>query len=1053
MINGFRPTARVLLTIVMVALVIVQSRASVTEQPLRVTGFVLNVGQWADSVVALARTPALDVWITTQSIWFDHFHQDTSVRTGHAVRATWINANGTGHVAPHGAPECQVNYIKGANINSTTFEAGVYQGVSLENVYAGITIHYRIVGGRFRFDLEADSHVLTSNVGLRLEGYADVEGRDDLITIKTNLGDVWLDKLRVNEHANVERIIPASFRYNNDKATITFELTDRDIANPVTIDPVVFATLYGDNTTQIADMELDSKGNLIFAGWTTETRIPRVPGGYEETSYGYQEAFVARVNSALSKVDRFTFMGGSNDDRARAITLDAADNVYVTGQTLSSEFPVVAGSANTLYTAGIDAFVVKLDSNLRRMITGLFVGGNKDDIPYDIALDQSGNIYICGSTTSNVDFPVMNGYQRNHRGQEDGFITRIGSSGTAIHYSTYFGDEGVDIFRAMTVTTPGEVLVTGSTTSTTLASRFVGALSYNLIFGGGDVDAFLIQFSANNADIQVASYVGGSGVDIGMGIYVDHQNRIYVVGETTSPNLPENAGTIQTGLGGGRDAFVSGYGRTANLLQCIGSSYYGGLGNEDIRNVRHNGQGTFLIVGRTASLNLPTEGIGAHTQLMGLTDGFAAVASLFKLESATFIGGEGHEDIYCAVWDNNADYYLAGVTTSGLFSDYEHALQDSGSSPVPFLAKYASGYLEITYPRGGERLCLDREYVLTWGVHGMRDKDRYVIELSSDGGITWSSIAENISTSRYTWKTPSTLRPDSSYRLRIHSGRGHMAEMKNVFRIIGPPVIARFPQTVYTVCEGDSLFLSAEIRGSQLRHQWYFGSQPIPGATWPVLSLNSLIPGQSGLYSLRVTGECEVTAESEPITLTVQPVTRIAAQPVNTNLVLGEPFNISIVAEGGALTYQWYRNGTAIPAPGGVGPAYSVLVAQNFDIGDYWCVVSGACGATTSDTVKVGINVGVDYSFEHNQYHCKPLIEITVEAGTLSMEFNEVPGEALSIMIRDLTGRIVSAQLWNPSEKWMRIPMHEISTGAYLLTVEGGRHRCSQSILYFGAAR
>src|SRR5262249_7727304 len=140
-----------------------------------------------------------------------------------------------------------------------------------------------------------------------------------------------------------------------------------------------------------------------------------------------------------------TYLGGSDEDVGHGIAVDAAGNAYVTGYTLSTNFPVVAafqGSPKLLY----NAFVTKVSASGASLVYSTYLGGSNNDLGQGIAVDASGNAYVTGFTTS-TDFPTVAAFQGTFSGAEDAFVTKLSASGIPL-YSTYLGGSGDEHGRA-----------------------------------------------------------------------------------------------------------------------------------------------------------------------------------------------------------------------------------------------------------------------------------------------------------------------------------------------------------------------------------------------------------------------------------------------------------------------------------------------------------------------------------------------------------------------------------------------------------------------------
>src|SRR3990167_7785272 len=167
-----------------------------------------------------------------------------------------------------------------------------------------------------------------------------------------------------------------------------------------------------------------------------------------------------------------TYLGGSDDDYSRSLALDTSGNVYVTGETGSTDFPTTSGAYDTSYNDSGDVFVSKLDGRLSSLLASTYLGGSIHDYVYSLALDTSGDVYVTGYTQP-TNFPITdNAYDTSFTVQEynngDLFISKLNNDLTQLLESTFLGGSGDDWGRSLALGTNGNVYVTGITDSSVL---------------------------------------------------------------------------------------------------------------------------------------------------------------------------------------------------------------------------------------------------------------------------------------------------------------------------------------------------------------------------------------------------------------------------------------------------------------------------------------------------------------------------------------------------------------------------------------------------------
>jgi uncharacterized repeat protein (TIGR01451 family) len=166
---------------------------------------------------------------------------------------------------------------------------------------------------------------------------------------------------------------------------------------------------------------INAAGNAYVTGSTNSTNFPTAGSRLTSNISGI-DAFVSKLNVSGSSLDYSILHGGNSSDQGVAIALDASDNVYVTGSTTSTNFPVVNG-VQAAHGGGTDAFVLKLNP-ASEVIYSTYLGGSNNDQGLGIAVDRDESAYIAGSTNS-PNFPTVSPVQASHRGINDAFVAKI----------------------------------------------------------------------------------------------------------------------------------------------------------------------------------------------------------------------------------------------------------------------------------------------------------------------------------------------------------------------------------------------------------------------------------------------------------------------------------------------------------------------------------------------------------------------------------------------------------------------------------------------------
>ena len=261
-----------------------------------------------------------------------------------------------------------------------------------------------------------------------------------------------------------------------------------------TTSPIYSCFLGGSGSDEGLSIAVDTAGSAYVTGRTRSddfpTQEPFQPmfGGGE----GDGDGFVTKLNASGSALVYSTYLGGNEDERGADIAVDAAGSAYVTGTTFTDNFPTTADAIQPALRGFRDGFVTKLNASGSALVYSTYLGGDANDIGRGISVDAAGNAYVIGYTRSD-DFPTMNAIQPMSGGgdnEEDGFVTKLNASGSALVYSTYLGGNEDERGADIAVDADGNVYVTGRTRSADFP--LVDALQSDL---SGFSDAFIVKIT------------------------------------------------------------------------------------------------------------------------------------------------------------------------------------------------------------------------------------------------------------------------------------------------------------------------------------------------------------------------------------------------------------------------------------------------------------------------------------------------------------------------------------------------------------------------------
>ncbi len=561
--------------------------------------------------------------------------------TEHVLRMCLVGANPDPKVIGLDQLPGKTNYFFGDDPEKWRADVPTYARVEVENLYPGIDLIYHGNHRRLEYDFVvapgADPHAIT----LSLEtgnSKLDIDKNGDL-AIRSAAGELRFHKPIIYQPAGWE----------NASANSQFTIQN----------------------SQLVD------GRFILLG---DNRM-----GFEVAAYDKTRPLV--IDPVLVYA---SYLGGGTSDLASGVAVDSSGNAYVTGYTLSTNFPATSGVFQTSNSGGSiygDVFITKLNATGSAAVYSTYLGGSNDDVGVGIAVDSSGNAYVAGYTRS-TNFPTTSGAFRKTLGGGtcglpatagqspsafpcgDAFAAKLNASGNALVYSTYLGGGLDDWGLGIALDASGNAYVTGYAESTDFPTTF-GA--YQPTFAGGTcgggpcATVFVSMLTTDGSALAYSTYLGGSG-GRGYGIVVDSSGNAYLTGSTDSTGFPTTLGAFRTASAGNGDAFVAKLNAFGSAL--VYSTYLGGGGGDVGTAIALDSSGNAYVTGLTSSTNFPVTSGVLQSTCGGCQNGFHD-AFVLKLNPAgagpvysTFLGGSSEDLAYGIAVDPSGNAFVTGRTLS-----------------------------------------------------------------------------------------------------------------------------------------------------------------------------------------------------------------------------------------------------------------------------------------------------------------------------------------------------------------------------------------------------
>ena len=698
-----------------------------------------------------------------------------------------------------------------------------------------------------------------------------------------------------------------------------------------------------------------------------------------------------------------SYIPGSLDDRVLAIAARPTGELLVGGVTNSSDYPRDNGAYQNLKKALTDGFMMEFRPSGSLINFASYIGGDGDDRVTGVGYDPSfGSIFIAGTTgqgIANGAYPVPSMFNPTRRPwdntfnqKDDGFVAKFGIAGTpsneSVHFLGYLGGNGNDRITGLTPLDDGTVIVCGETdfgTGTTTSFPIVGSTSTSK----GGLDIFAARVSSNGRTLVNSSVFGTPGTESATAVdFIPGTSQVLISGWTSSKDFSSNnigSKNPDGGYGGGpKDGVVMKL--TNDLTEVIYSSYFGGTGEDIVKAIVETSRGDFYFGGSTTSPDLVT------------------------------------------------------------FQESQNSTPGSGTNG--FIAKYAFGNLSMSSPSAYSTICPGNNLNFAWTKEGLTATELVSIQLSSDGGNTWNTVAKDVTGGNYAWKIPDDYVGGTIYRARVINVASGLRDISDTTFKIGEPTVITEQPIGDSLCPGSQFRISVKGNGKGT-YEWRFKGTIIQGARDSILTIPAVKPTDAGDYVATVNTGCRAT-QSQPARLVVKPTTKVTTEPQNVSITSGSPLQLKVVAEGTKLFYQWYVDGAKIN--NATDSVYKLASTNTGNSGDYFVIVTGECGIDTSAIAKVVVSPPSSVSESAKELaHDIHIKVFGTDANDMYFTVNSLKAGMTTISLMSGTGELIEtvfSGMMNASELHeFRFPAG-LASGSYWINVKvGGNSNSKQCII------
>lgn len=490
------------------------------------------------------------------------------------------------------------------------------------------------------------------------------------------------------------------------------------------------------------DSGTDSENNFYIITSSNSSDNIATSGAYSSSIKGSKDTYVSKFNKD-GQVKWSTYIGGTGIETGQSLTL-SNNKLFICGATSSKDNIASSGAYQAVLSGSQNSFIIELNLNGEYQ-KGTYYGGDRVEEATGLGVDENGNIYISGYTTSrsqNLSSPTA--FQKsNSGGVWDIFLAKFNNN-LEREWGTYFGGSKNDVASDMFVDTNGDCYITGYIQE---GSPLASSSVHQSGFGGGACDAFILVFDTDGKK-KMGTYFGGNDLDWAYGINLDSEKNIYLAGFANSSSNIATNGAYQEKHSGGEDCFAAKFTNSGNLLW---STYLGSPGNDRFLDISIDKDDNPWFSGHlSGQIEMSDDAI--KKDFSGTYDiivsSFSKIGEMKWLSYLGGVNGESGRKLNCTpdgVYISGATNSLGGIATKG-----SHQEAYGGGEYDNYIVKLGENSIIPQNPCENSSFNF-KNFKSIIGLNLLNDAVRYdsVIRLTKadyfQKGIVWSKVPFDIS--------------------------------------------------------------------------------------------------------------------------------------------------------------------------------------------------------------------------------------------------------------------------------------------------------------------